>query len=63
MAVLAGAMLSGGVDNMLCAVRIVFMCDPWFFLRACWSESVVAGSLLCAEVLELNESSVDEERL
>ena len=30
MAVLAGAMLSGGVDNMLRAVHIVFMCDPWF---------------------------------
>ena len=25
--------------------------------------SVVAGSLLCIEVLELNETSVDEERL
>ena len=30
MAVLAGAILSGGVDNMLCAVRIGFMCDQWF---------------------------------
>ena len=58
MAVLAGATLSGGLGGVLCvSVSCVTR------LRACWSGSVVAGSLLCAEVLDLNETSVDEERL
>ena len=45
---------------MLC---LSVACVTRVCLRACWSASVVAGGLSCAEVLDLNETSVDEERL
>ena len=45
---------------MLC---ISFSCVTRGLFERLMVWSVVAGSLLCAEVLELNETSVDEERL
>ena len=59
-AVLAGASPSSRVSGVLC---VSFSCVTRVCLRASWLESVVAGSLSYAEVMELNETSVDEERL
>ena len=45
---------------MLC---VTFSCVTCGLFESLLVWSVVAGSLLCEEVLELNETSVDEERL